>query len=292
MDDTVGRDLLATLVSVASTPETPQAIELGLLLKRFRVRAGLSQQALAARLNVSHSDVSRRETGKQGLDDTRLGAHLGALGVTDAELEQAVAIHSAAPNRNWTAAGIDRQVAVVSEYEAAATRITNVQPSLIPGPLQTRSWAIELGRRAGASTEEAERSADFRTARSEQILNGSVPFHAFIGEYALRYPACDTDVAVEQLQHLVEVSRLPHVSIRAVGLRKRYTALRAGSFVLIELAESAVVHLEQLASSTTLTDERYVKAYVEAATNLRSEAMSLAATERLIAQLIDEMERT
>lgn len=292
MDDTVCRGRVATLLPVASAPETPQAIELGLLLKRFRTRTGLTQQALAAKLGISHSDISRRELGKQGMDNARLGAHLGALGVTDDEIEQAVAIHSAAPNRNWTSAGIDRQVAVVSEYEAAAKRITNVQPAVIPGPLQTRPWAIELGRRRGASPEEAERSADFRASRSDQILNGETPFDAFIGEYALRYPACDTDVAVEQLRHLLEVARLPHVTIRVVGLRKRYTSMRAGSFVLIELAGSAVVHLEQLASSTTLTDERYVKAYVEAATNLRSEAMSPTATEGLIAQLIDEMERT
>lgn len=271
---------------------TPQAIELGLLLKRFRVRAKMSQQALAAQLGISHSDVSRREAGKQGLDDTRLGAHLGALGVTGEDYDLAVATHRAAAERNWTAAGVNRQLAVVSEYEAIAERITNVQPALIPGPLQTREWAVELGRRGGATVDEAERGADFRASRSEKVLNGEVQFDAFIGEYALRYPACDDEVALAQLKHLLELGRLENVTIRAVGIRRRYTSMRAGSFVLIELAESAVVHLEQLASATTLTDERYVKAYIQAATSLRSEAMSPTATEGLIAQLIDEMEST
>jgi hypothetical protein len=67
--------------------------------------------------------------------------------------------------------------------------------------------------------------------------------------------------------------------------------MRPGSFVLIESAKS-VVHLEQLGGSSTLADSRDVREYKNAADTIRRDAMSPAATTELIAQLIDEMERT
>lgn len=277
---------------MASAPATPQAIELGLFLKRLRNRAGLSQQTVADQLRISHSDVSRREGGKQGLDETRLGAHLNAVHASDDEIEQAIRIHASVLNPNWLAAGVDRQVAVLAEYESAAKRIVNGQPSNIPGPLQTRAWMLETLRRRGHSLEEAGKLANFREARGRQILEGGVRFDAYIGEHALRYSRCSDDVTVEQLRHLQTVGVLPGVSVRAVPLKKRDSPLWAGAFVLIELAESKVVHLEHLETSMMLTDERYVRGYATAADTLHAEAMSPDATRGLIAQVIDEMEST
>jgi transcriptional regulator with XRE-family HTH domain len=276
---------------MARTTETPRSLDLGLLLVKYRKRAKLSQLALAAQLGRSHSDVSRYENGKQGMDEATLGAILGVLGVTGAELDEARELHSRISDPNWLALGVGRQLAVVREYEDSADQIVNVQPQLIPGPLQTRPYALIVMRAAGASTGEAQTGADFRMARGTKILSGDVEYEAIISEFALRYPACGMEEAPDQLRHLLKVADLPNVTIRTTEMAAGYSPMRQGSFVLIESAKS-VVHLEQLGGSSTLADSRYVREYKNAADIIRREAMSPASTTELIAQLIDEMERT
>lgn len=277
---------------MGSTNETPRAKDLGLRLRAFRRRAGLSQPALAAQIGRDPSEISRWENGKRGLDEALLGTLLGALGVDNSEREEAFALYQRATDPNWLAHGVSRQLAVVREYEDGASRILNAQPNLIPGPLQTREYAMSAMLAAGNTRAASIEGTEFRMSRAAKILDGQVEYTAIIGEYALRYPACDRQTALEQLTHLVKVAELPHITIRAVSIEAAYTPLRVGSFVLIESADMAVVHLEQLGGSTTLTDSRYVNGYKTAADTLRREAMSPAATTRLIAQLIDDMERT
>jgi transcriptional regulator with XRE-family HTH domain len=276
---------------MARTTETPRSLELGLLLATFRKRAGLSQIALAAQLNRSHSDLSRWENGKQNIDAGTLGAVLGILGVTGDELEEAFEIHTRVTDPNWVALGIDRQLGIVREYEDTATGIFNAQPALVPGPLQTRDYALDVMAAAGNAPNEAQAGADFRMARAATVLGGKLEYEAVIGEYALRYPACRTATAVEQMRHLLTIGELPNVTVRVMGIAARYTPMRRGSFVLIKGPRTAV-HLEQLGGSSTLADPRYVRSYETAADILRRDAMSPADTTGLIAELIDEMERT
>lgn len=277
---------------MGSTNETPRAKDLGLRLRAFRERADLSQPALAAQIGCHPSEISRWENGRRGLDEARLGTILGALGVDSAEREEAFALYRRATDPNWLALGVSRQLAVVQEYEDGASRILNAQPNLIPGPLQTGEYAMSVMLAAGNTRAAALEGAEFRMSRAARIVDGQVEYTAIIGEYALRFPACDRQTGIEQLTHLVKVADLPHITVRAVPLEATYTPLRVGSFVLIESEDMAVVHLEQLGGSTTLTDRKYVNGYKAAADILRREAMSPVATTELIAQLIDDMERT
>ena len=63
---------------------TAQAIDDAAALRqlvRLRVAAGLNQTALAARLGITQSEVSKFERGERALDERRLRAWLQALGV-------------------------------------------------------------------------------------------------------------------------------------------------------------------------------------------------------------------
>ena len=51
------------------------------LLVRLRVAAGVNQTALAARLGITQSEVSKFERGERALDERRLRAWLHALDV-------------------------------------------------------------------------------------------------------------------------------------------------------------------------------------------------------------------
>lgn len=242
-------------------------------------------------LGIGHSDVSRRENGRQGLTKDSLLAHLDALQVTGPDRDFAVALHEAVTNPN-AVTGIHPPLAMLARYEDAATAIINAQPALIAGPFQTRAWALEMARQRGMSPAEAEQAAEFRAARSKKILDRGIEYTAFIGEFALRYPACGPEAAVGQWRRLLELSALPQVTIRVVPMTVRSSPLRLGPFVLMQLPQMSVVHLEGSSSSTTLTEPKYVSDYQQDARNLHSVAMSPPDTEGLIAELIDEMEGT
>jgi transcriptional regulator with XRE-family HTH domain len=273
---------------MSSTSETPRSVELGIRLRTFRKRANLSQEELGEQLGRRHTHISRWESGKLPMTAVELGSVLGILGVTGAERDEVLGLHSAAADLNWMSNGVDKQLSLVRAYEDAATRIVNVQPQLVPGPLQTRGYALDVMLAVGSTLAEAQAGTDFRMERAEKILDGGVEYEAIIGEYALRHPACEVDAAPEQLRHLLKVADLPHVTIRVTAnLVAGYTPMRQGSFVLIE-SSKPVVHLEQLGGSTTLADARYVRPYKNAADILRRDAMSPAATAELIAGLIDD----
>lgn len=60
--------------------------ELAALLRRIREEAGLTQQELAARLQVTQSVVSKAESGQRRLDLVQLESYCQALGTTLTEL--------------------------------------------------------------------------------------------------------------------------------------------------------------------------------------------------------------
>ncbi len=63
-----------------SAQSAEQAVTLQLLV-RLRVAAGVNQTALAARLGITQSEVSKFERGERALDRQRLRAWLHVLGV-------------------------------------------------------------------------------------------------------------------------------------------------------------------------------------------------------------------
>jgi transcriptional regulator with XRE-family HTH domain len=294
MDDPHLRQV-TKILCMAGTRETPRSVELGARLREARTRANLSQQRLAELLGKRHSAISRIETGKAALSEADAGAILGLLRVTGAERDEMLQLARDAADPNWVAPGLDRQLAVLTEYERTATTIINVQPLLVPGLLQTADYARAIMIGAGATRGEADQRVMFRMGRRDVLTRqGAVDYVALIGEQALRYQPCDPAIAVEQLRHLERMAALPNVTIQAIPLASRYTPALEGPFVLIDSDRTRpVVHLEHYRSATTLTDARDVRDFQDAADSVRRDAMSPASTTELIAKLADdEMEHT
>lgn len=276
---------------MASTRETPRLIELGRLLRALRRRRDMDQKAIAALIGRSHTHVSRWETGKLAIDQGELERLLAILEATSEETSEALRLHKDASDPNWLQMGSAKDLGLLTQYERAAESITAVQPALIPGPLQVESYSRDMMLTAGEEPDRIEGALDRRMARREVILSGSTPYEAFIGELAIRFPACSAETAVDQLRDLVKVAELPHVSIRVVPFRLGWDPSREGGFVLIRTEGGGVVHLEELTTATTLSRAREVARYVSASTRIRDLALGAVSTVRMIAQVADELER-
>ncbi|QYN17479.1 helix-turn-helix transcriptional regulator [Amycolatopsis sp. DSM 110486] len=279
---------------MSSTRDTPRLVELGLLLAKLRKAAGLDQREAAEPLGRASSHISRWENAKLRPEEEELADYLRMLGATSEQTVLALKLWRDAADPNFLTPGIGREYAVVTEYERLAEHITNFQPTMIPGPLQTWAYARSVIAAAGATSEQqVEDWTNVRMKRREAVLAGPVRYEAIIGEHALRYPACSREIAIPQLHDLMQTAELPHMTIRVLRFGFGYDPGREGSFVLIEGDESKpVVHLEQYRSASTLTNARDVKDYTDAAERLRRASMSPVAAVKLIGEIVDEMERT
>ncbi|CAM3066486.1 helix-turn-helix transcriptional regulator [Saccharomonospora xinjiangensis] len=277
---------------MASTANTPGARALGAELLRLRKAAGRTMIELGQAIGRSHTHISRWENGKLVPTVEEVARVLGVLGVAGEEFDSVVRLAREAADPNWVAPGVVRHLAMLTGYERTASRITNVQPLLIPGLLQTADYARSIMLSAGATVGEAEQRTTHRMGRQHVLTRPRpVRLDAVIGEHALRYPPCSADVMADQLHALLKWARMDNVTIRAVPSDSGYLPILEGAFVLIEFEKAApVVQLEHYRSATTLTDRRDVRDYQTAADTMRQQAMSPADTEEFIASLASGME--
>lgn len=279
---------------MASTANTPRSRQLGAELREARKLAGLTTHQLGYQLGRSHTHISRWENGKLTPSEGDTGAVLGILGVTGGERDRLLDLARDAGDPNWIAPGINRQLAGLVDYERTARTITDVQPLLMPGLLQTADYARSIMVGAGATQGEADQRAKYRVGRREVLTKRSAArYVAFIGEYALKHPPCDRDTMSDQLRQLDELTALDNVTIRILPMDHMYHPALEGPFVLIEFTrQDPVVHLEHYRSSATITDAGDIQDYQSAADSLRSVAMSPEASSELIAKFANEMEHT
>lgn len=254
----------------------------------------MTVRELGTQLGRHHTVISRWENGKTapGVEDT--AAVLGILGVTGDERDRLLQLARDALDPNWVAPGVHRHLAALTGYERTARRITNVEPLLLPGMLQTADYARSIMMSAGATQGEADQRVTYRMGRRDVLTRRNpVQFHAIVGEAALRYPPCDPAVMAEQLRALHHWATYDAVTVQALTQEHGYSPALEGPFVLIEFTRGdPVVQLEHYRSATTLTDRGDVRDYQTAADSLRREAMSPEATMELIAKMADEMEHT
>lgn len=289
-----GRSLSATVLCMASTRNLPKALALGAELREARKAAGYTLSALGAKIGRSHDQLSKIERGQLGIATEDVAHVLGVLDVRGEHRDEILQLAREAADPNWVAPGVTRHLAMLTDYEKAATRITNVEPLLIPGLLQTADYARSIMLSAGATPGEAEQRATHRMGR-QHVLNRRRPVEllALVDERALSRPPCERQVMVDQLHALLRWAKLDNVTIQAIADEAGYTPALEGPFVLIEVAKGpAVVQLEHYRSATTLTEPRDVRDYQAAVDTIRQHAMSPAATEGLIVKLANEMERT
>ncbi|MCA1282106.1 helix-turn-helix transcriptional regulator [Saccharopolyspora sp. 7B] len=275
---------------MASSADTPRARALGAELRVARNRKGINTRELADLIGRSNSHVSRWETGKLTPSETDTATVLAVLGVHGFERERLLELARDAADPNWVAPGTDKQLAMLTEYERTASEITNVEPLMIPGLLQTYDYARHILTAFGASRGTAEQSAQVRVGRQHVLTSGPTKkLVAFIGEAALRYPPCPDQTMSDQLHQLSRSADLKNVSLHVLPLGLALAPLLCGSWLLIEFDQAKpVVHLEHYGSSSTLTDGKAVAQYRNALPLLHEHALTHEESAEFIEKLRQE----
>lgn len=252
---------------------------------------------LARRAGWVQPKVSRLETGVQlpSEDDLRVWAeHTGASGE---QTEKLINMLSAARVEYTPTADLLRRGALalrqadIGAMEAAAIRIGEYQPAVLPGLVQIPAYSralLELpgsARSKGASDAELDRIISARAKRQELLPERERRWQFVIGETALLSAPGGPQVQRAQLNHLVMVSDLPSVELGVIPLRAMPVAPLSGFRVLDE----EFVFVESLAGEQRLDDLEDIAPIIRAFEALRGAATSgdqlIAMIQRIASEL-------
>jgi len=271
---------------------------LGSQLRRFREAAGVTPESAGYEIRASRSKISRMENGRVGFKERDVADLLSLYGITDEHVRAAMlSLARQASSPGWWSKYGDVLADWFEAYlglEAAASVIRTFELQFVHGLFQTEDYAravTRLGYRA-APAEEIERRVSLRLRRQDALTRPHPPqVWSILDEGALRRPVGGRAVMRAQLNRLIEVAELNHVTVQVVSFGRGGHAAAGGSFTVLRFAEAEmpdVVYIEQLTSALYLDKDEDVVHYMEVMNHLSTEALPPAETKRFLAEMIRE----
>jgi DNA-binding XRE family transcriptional regulator len=279
----------------AQGPTVPRML-VGIQLHRFREAAGVTPDQAAYEIRASRSKISRMENGLVRFKERDVTDLLTLYGITDEQTRSTlVALTRQANTPGWWSKYGDIMADWFEAYlglETAASVIRTFELQFVHGLFQTEDYAraVTMLGHTSAPADEIERRVSLRLNRQD-LLNGPDPPQVWtvIDEGALRRPVGGSAVMRAQLDHLVEVSRLRHVTIQVVPFSRGGHAAAGGSFTVLRFGEPEVpdvVYIEQLTSALYLDKHEDVDHYMEVMNHLSTEALTPTDSARFVAGII------
>lgn len=279
-------------------PAVPRLV-LGERLRKLREAQFLSRGDAGEALKTSDVAIAELERGRRGFLQRDVRDLLTIYNVTD-ETERATLLELAAQTTlpGWWQAYQD----VVPDWfhtylglEQAASVIRSYEVQFVPGLLQTREYAravIALGH-PGAPPERIGRRLELRMER-QRFLHSSRPPHvwAVIDEAALRRPVGGPETMRGQLEHLIALCDLPHVTVHVMPFEAGGHAAAGGPVTLLRLPERElpdVVYLEQLIGATYPAEADEVEYYRHVIDRLVTDAVPGSRTRSILLGMLEEI---
>ncbi|MGI5482253.1 helix-turn-helix domain-containing protein [Streptomyces lavendofoliae] len=269
---------------------------LGQELRRLRELKGMTAEEVAERLLVSQSKISRLENGRRSISQRDVRDLCGVYEVEDHRIVDSL-MQMAKDSRQqgwWHAFGdIPYSVYIGLETDAASLRV--YEPQVVPGLLQTRQYAEALitGALPESSSADIEKRVNVRARRQERIRDAETPLRlwAVIDESALRRVVGDRQLMIEQLEHLVEQSHLPHVTVQVLPFDMGAHPGISGHYAILEFpdaSDSSVVYIEGVTSDLYLEKANDVQRYSVMYEHLRAQALNVEQTRQFIGDVIKD----
>lgn len=263
-------------------------------LRTARESAHFTQREAARSLDWSLSKLIRIEAGAQGLSVTDLKALFDLYGVTD---EQIITNLKEAARRSrgqswWSSYRdiVSPQFAHYLGHESIASSFRIFHPLLVPGLLHTDAYAAAiLG--AHPEPERARRIVELRMERQNRLFRREDLDFAFVlDEEALHRWIGGPRVMQQQLQHLIDMTERPNVSLQIVPFSAGAHPGLRGPFIVLFLDETdeEVLFLESVSGDQlTRDDPDQIAKYAAHFERLRELALPDEQGNTLLKELID-----
>lgn len=249
----------------------------------------MTMDQVAQALDQSRSAVGHLETSRNLPTKPVLEALLRLYGVYEERFDQLDELRREAKKPGWWS--IYRlpqwlQFYVGLETDAVTARAFGLE--LVPGLLQTESYARQLQALSRLTRDEADKRIAARMQR-QQRLAGPHPLtlSAVISEGALQRLRADPVMAAEQLSHLETSARLPNVSLHVLPYTSGLHCSMSGAFTLLEFAPGMSLPLgyqEYAIGGHLVDDQDAVHQLADVYDQLRDQALSPEESLKMISE--------
>jgi transcriptional regulator with XRE-family HTH domain len=202
-------------------------------LKRLRNTRNMQQKSVAEDLDWSISKLIRIENGSVGISKTDLQALLRHYKVTDeTDIDRLILWAREARVPGWWDKYqiADKAFDSYTGFEAGASSIRMSQGLLVPGLLQTESYARMITR-TYTTPEKLDSVVLLRLERQKEVFNRAPDQYHIIDEAVLRRRV--GTAMPEQLQHLIDLADRPEMTIRVIPFDAGPHFGLRGPFVLL-----------------------------------------------------------
>lgn len=255
---------------------------LGQELRKLREARNMTAEEVAERLLVSQSKISRLENGRRSISQRDVRDLCGVYEVEDMRIvDSLMQMAKDSRQQGWwhTFGDIPYSIYIGLETDAASLRVYD--PQVVPGLLQTPQYAHALvtGALPESTPAEIEKRVGVRMARQDRIHSKDKPLRlwAVLDEATLLRTVGTNDVMRGQLEHLVKMSQLPHVTVQIIPFTVGAHPGLNGQYAVLEFpdtADSSVVYIEGVTSDLYLEKANEVEQYSVMYEHLRAQAMN------------------
>lgn len=260
-------------------------------LKLARQKEGMTIAKAAKALDMSQSNLSRIENREIGIRPIAVRAALSLYNITGDEAEVIIEVARGAQQRGWWQSYNDVIPDWLGFYvglEEEATSIETYQSEIVPGLFQTENYAREMFRLT-AGDGDLDRKVAVRMRRQE-ILHRDEPVKvsAVVNEAVLIRPVGSAQTYAEQLNHLLDLSDLPNITIQMLPFASGGHPAMTGPYVILtfpDAVDDPVVYLDNYTVGHVLEEPEYHHWYHQAHQVLTSQALSPESTRDRIREL-------
>lgn len=273
---------------------TVRSRELGEGLRRAMERARLSGKDVAEMLGWSESRVSRMVRGKRGGSPVEVASVLALCRVTGEERDRLLRMSEEVDRSGWlqqSGGKPSKGLHTLVSHEDKAIKIVDFQLALVPGLLQTVSYAhAVIGAGANVPPMEHGDRVQLRMSRQAILRRANVSFSFVIPESVLNLPVGGPTVMSAQLHHLLQMSVRPNVSLRVLPVRAGAHAGMGGSFRVMEFEEyNPIVYLEHDVTCVYLEHPGEIEAYRRVLRDLCAVSLDERQSREMIAKIATEV---
>ncbi|MFD8032819.1 helix-turn-helix domain-containing protein [Streptomyces sp. NPDC059717] len=246
---------------------------LGRRLQDRRQGAGVSLEDAAKALRVKSLTIRRLEKAEVGLKPLYVEKLLETYGADQQEIDEFVALAEQANEPGWWHAYRDVLPNWFTAYvslESGAKTLRTYEPHYVTGLLQTHGYAraVLRGGFPNENEEDLQRRVDLRLTRQRLLEGSDAPTLWVVMEEAVLHRVVGgAEVMREQVDRLLEVSELDHISLDVVPFTAGAHVGACAPFTYFRFEEPElpdIVYSEILSASVYLDQRSDVVAHLEA----------------------------
>jgi transcriptional regulator with XRE-family HTH domain len=282
---------------IGSSAPTVLRILLGTQLRKLRESRGISAQEAARAIRGSESKISRIELGRNSVREVDIADLLNLYGVNDlADREQLLTLASQANQPGWWHRYQDVLPTWFQAYiglEESAESIRSFDAQFVPGLLQTEDYSTAVIQLGAYSAEDTDRLVYLRRERQRRFASGGLRLWAVIDEMALRRPVGTPALLRAQLDHLLDISDRPGLTIQITPFLTGASYAAPSSFSILSFATDDlpdVVYVEQLTNAMYLDKPVDVDRYHSAMDQISASSTTPEQTPDLLRTMLAELE--